>query len=607
VGRSAWAAIALWVVLEVLAYVLAVRGLLAIAPLPLAALPVLAARGRREPVHPAEPIWIAAAIFFFTYLAVPGFELYRLEPFESLPGYLRLSAPHFYIASWLGGLGFIVFCAVYFAPRRRHTAPPSRTPMSSAALGVAAGFLTGVGSLALLATLVLANAWTYPLSSIAKGGLREATLVVTSGKGYLTFGFLALSFGLTLAVMAAARAFKEGRGTSRRVYVIAATGAVAAVVIFGAVLGSRSLVVATVVQIAIVLNFSHRQLRASHFWALLGALAVFGIVFISLRNSQHVSLDPVVWAGYAAKTYDGFNFLAAAIARIHDPHWGSTMAQDVFWTYQPRFLLHSKPDVYGIVRAQELVIGAVGGKGTYPPGILAEGWINWLGVGAMAVAGATAYLLRVIWQRALWGGEYALLLLGWLLGNTVGLMRGLGPVLAALVAITVMVVPTLYLSRRVVELVPRRRWLLAAAGLVVAALIGVGLNPEAPPGGAAAAETPRVAVGQPQVAVVWASWCPACRKQLAELADPAVKDVPFVGVDFQDDRRLAAAAKREAGVHWPDIDDDGRLTIGHGGLASLPYVAIIDGDQEIICGLGESVTAERVAEAYAAVKQSKRC
>jgi hypothetical protein len=95
------------------------RLLLTLAAVWLVALPILLARAVRRGFDPFDPLWLFSAVFLFTYVLIPGVQLWRPVAFESLPGFLTYSPPDYYAAVWLGGGAFCVFCLIYLWPSER--------------------------------------------------------------------------------------------------------------------------------------------------------------------------------------------------------------------------------------------------------------------------------------------------------------------------------------------------------------------------------------------------------------------------------------------------------------------------------------------------------
>jgi thiol-disulfide isomerase/thioredoxin len=69
--------------------------------------------------------------------------------------------------------------------------------------------------------------------------------------------------------------------------------------------------------------------------------------------------------------------------------------------------------------------------------------------------------------------------------------------------------------------------------------------------------------GVPTLVNIYGSWCGPCQKEmpvLASFARRAGSAVALLGVDTEDEQRLALLFARDVGQHWPAVvDDDGTL------------------------------------------------
>lgn len=86
--------------------------------------------------------------------------------------------------------------------------------------------------------------------------------------------------------------------------------------------------------------------------------------------------------------------------------------------------------------------------------------------------------------------------------------------------------------------------------------------------------------GYPVVANVWGSWCGPCRSEFPDLQEVAArygKRVGFLGVNYQDDRELAAKFLAEYPVPYPSyVDDDEKIAESVGAGGGLPNTAFYD-------------------------------
>lgn len=83
--------------------------------------------------------------------------------------------------------------------------------------------------------------------------------------------------------------------------------------------------------------------------------------------------------------------------------------------------------------------------------------------------------------------------------------------------------------------------------------------------------------GKVVVLNVWASWCPPCRKEAADLTAAADKlsDVAFLGINTRDDTSNAEAFVRAKQVPYPSlVDQDGSLVLDLSRVVPMPGLPI---------------------------------
>jgi thiol-disulfide isomerase/thioredoxin len=92
--------------------------------------------------------------------------------------------------------------------------------------------------------------------------------------------------------------------------------------------------------------------------------------------------------------------------------------------------------------------------------------------------------------------------------------------------------------------------------------------------------------GQPLVVNFWASWCPSCVAEMSAAFKPVQQalgdEVTFIGVNIQDERRLAEELLAETGVEWISAEDPkGELYVALGGLG-MPFTIFVSPSGEIL-------------------------
>jgi hypothetical protein len=448
--------VAAWAGLALAGWLLRSVSLTALAPLLLLPLPVLLVRlrdGERwRPIDPFEPAWALTVLYAFTYLAVPALSAERPEAFTSLEGYFDTPPASWQAATWVAGLGFLALLYGYFGPLgdRLARALPVASGRDAVAsgrdeetwVGMIAGFCFAGGTAAVAAAVVINDGLSLPLDELFTGGLRNATVTSFSGRGYLSLGFLLLALSIPCGVLwASAR-------PSRRKWASVAAAAVLAEVLLGAIVASRVLALGIPLAVLVVVHYRIRRLRAGEVAA--GALCLAGLaaLFTAFRGTGSVS-DPIAAAGALSLTLDGFYYLVNAIARIDDFLWGATLWEDLTLTYFPRALWDGKPVVYGFLSAQESIVPGLyedtHREATFPPGIVAEGYVNFGVFGAVLLPLLGAAVLRAVYLCLERGrSAFYLLLMGWLLANLVNLFRGLGFILPQLLITAAFLSPILW-------------------------------------------------------------------------------------------------------------------------------------------------------------------
>jgi thiol-disulfide isomerase/thioredoxin len=90
--------------------------------------------------------------------------------------------------------------------------------------------------------------------------------------------------------------------------------------------------------------------------------------------------------------------------------------------------------------------------------------------------------------------------------------------------------------------------------------------------------------GQPVVINIWASWCPGCNEEAADLREFAAAhpEAVVLGIDFQDTRSGARAFYRRWGWTHPSIWDVAGTKTSAIGLIGLPTTYFLDERHRIV-------------------------
>jgi thiol-disulfide isomerase/thioredoxin len=152
--------------------------------------------------------------------------------------------------------------------------------------------------------------------------------------------------------------------------------------------------------------------------------------------------------------------------------------------------------------------------------------------------------------------------------------------------------------------VSRRRLAAGAAGVVfLAAVLVAGIVAARDTGGARAVATgtgPVITLagtdpitgarvdlerfaGKPVVVNVWASWCPGCNEEAADLAEfaRAHPEAQVVGLDIRDTRDDARAFYRRWGWRHPSIYDPSGTLASRLALQGLPSTYVLDSEHRV--------------------------
>jgi thiol-disulfide isomerase/thioredoxin len=108
--------------------------------------------------------------------------------------------------------------------------------------------------------------------------------------------------------------------------------------------------------------------------------------------------------------------------------------------------------------------------------------------------------------------------------------------------------------------------------------------------------------GVPTLVNVYGSWCGPCQKEmpvLAAFARRAGSKVALLGVDTEDEARLALLFARDVGQHWPAVVDDSGRFLRHYGPGP-PVTLFVDRAGKVVfvhrgpfASLGDLISAVR--------------
>ena len=379
----------------------------------------------------------------FAYFLVPLLAAERPEAFASLEGYLDAPPGAWQAATWVSGMGFLALLYGYFGPHASRVARllPAEPEHRRRTAGALTAALFSMGAASVLAAVLINDGFSLPLMDLFTGGLRDETVKSFSGRGYLSLGFLLLALSVPCAALWHCEAPSRWRLGGAL-----AIGVIAGVLLIG-VVGSRILALGIPIAVLVVVHYRVRRLGVLPVVTGGLALAFLGVVVSALRGTGSVA-DPIAAVGTLGQTLDGFNFLVNALARIDDFSWGTTLVEDLTLTYFPRSLWAGKPLIYGAVSAQEAIAPGLytdfQGGATFPPGILAEGYVNFGLIGSVVLPFSAAAVLRAVYVRIQSERPaFYVLLLGWLLANLVSLFRGFGLTMPQLIVVAVILSPML--------------------------------------------------------------------------------------------------------------------------------------------------------------------
>jgi hypothetical protein len=356
-------------------------------------LPLITRVLQRRAIHPLEPLWPFLVCYAITFALKPlfdreGFVTYDWFTFDDV------SAAR---AVLVAAGALLVIYGGYFSGAYRGVLPalPSirREPTAARSRAVAIGCALA-GLLALVFLAYTRGSW-FDVQAAAAAAYRVEIVRSVYGQGYLSVLLALASFAPAIQLHTALR---TGRRTD---WIVLAVIALCVGFVLTVAYSRQLLLRAAILGLAVLHFrgnvFSRRTIVAA------GVVILLAGGFLGVRQFERFDrASTVVLHSFAflGHTFDSFEFLAVALERfpLRGQLGGQSFVEDVALTYVPRRLFPEKPDVYGVVRVQNLVAPALAehhvSQSTYPPGFLVEGYVNFGLVGILLLALGYGVALR---------------------------------------------------------------------------------------------------------------------------------------------------------------------------------------------------------------------
>ncbi|MGH8990199.1 MAG: hypothetical protein ACRDZ7_01570 [Acidimicrobiia bacterium] len=395
---------------------------------------VVAARVGHGPVDFFEPFWFFVILYVVGYGGKAALVVANQEAFVVYPRYYNPTDPAapVLVAALVGLVSLTVgYRSRLHRPASRLIPDLGDRAVSSRRLVWASIIFLGLGLLALLVTAASAGVTLSPTSALFNVDTRRTLLAKMTGAGPVFILILVMPlFALTLFTALLARPLR-----ARHYLVIFATTLVTAYCM--SFIGGRIYLLGFLLGGLVLWHYGHRRIKAgTQFLIFVGtgvAASALGVILFP---------DAFSFSGYdlvrrLSGTFDGFELTRIAMSDVKSYFWGLTLFEDLFLTYVPRALVSAKPVIYGVVRAQEATLpgfyDAVGQTSTYPPSILAEGYLNFGWAGFVILPFLAGVALRALYEKGRELGGANLAILALTVGQMLVVIRSLGAFLAQLV------------------------------------------------------------------------------------------------------------------------------------------------------------------------------
>jgi len=112
--------------------------------------------------------------------------------------------------------------------------------------------------------------------------------------------------------------------------------------------------------------------------------------------------------------------------------------------------------------------------------------------------------------------------------------------------------------------------------------------------------------GKPIVLNVWASWCPGCNEEAADLRKFAKQhpEAQVIGIDYQDTKSGAASFYKRWSWSHPSIFDPSGELANELGLQGLPTTVFLDAQHRIVTRIVGATTLSGFEEGLRAAKKA---